>query len=174
MKRVAAALLTILLSGAGLLGGAGALGGVGMAGAAVHASTHHAKVISKKAARKQYLALIGPSKAASATFGHEAAEWGGTTTDAEALSDAQPLIASIERLNQGLRADRWPPNARAAIKALIEADDPLISDLQSLATLRRSAASAWVATFRSDGDSLTLAAGSVRRDPRTATGHPMT
>jgi hypothetical protein len=157
MKRVAigVALLTIVFCGAVT---------AGTAGAATHRSTHHSKLIGKKAARKQYLALIGPSKAASAAFGHEAEGWSDTTTDAEALSDAQPLIASIMKLNQGLQDDRWPSNAQADIKALIQADDPLIGDLRSLATLRRSDASAWVATFKRDGAGLAVAAGSVRQD----------
>jgi hypothetical protein len=135
-----------------------------LGGTAVLTSAAGAQGISKKAAAKQYLALVNPTNAALVTFGAEAKQWVDSTPDAEAEADAKPVIASFMKLEAGLIDDRWPSGSRADVKAMVKSIAPVTGDLQSLATLNLLNASTWINTFERDVNGVKTSVAFVRHD----------
>ena len=135
-----------------------------LGGAVTLASPAGAKAISKKAAGRQYQALVNPANAAGNRFGVEANKWTNSTTNAQAEADAKPVIAAFNKLDRGLIDDRWPAGARADVKSLVTGIAPVIGDLQSLSTISLLSASTWVTTFDRDVNGLKTAVAFVRHD----------
>jgi hypothetical protein len=128
------------------------------------ASPAGAKGISKKAAGKQYQALANAANAATNKFGAEASKWNNSTTNAQFVADAKPVIAEFNRFDAGLIDDRWPPAARADVKSLVTSVAPVIGDLQSLSTVTVQSAPTWITTFERDVDGVKTAVAHVRHD----------
>jgi hypothetical protein len=128
------------------------------------ASPAGAKGITKKAAGKQYQALANAANAATNKFGAEASKWNNSTTNAQFVADAKPLIAKFNKFDAGLIDDRWPPAARADVRSLVTSIAPVIGDLQSLSTVTLPSAPTWVTTFERDVDGVKTAVAHVRHD----------
>lgn len=126
--------------------------------------SRHPAPISKSSAAKQYLTIVAPVNAASRKFNSEASRWTSSTTDAQASSDAEPLIRAILKLNTQLSHDRWPASSMSDIKSLVSVDNALIAGLRSLATVNVENSSSVLATLQRDRSELGVAANRVRQD----------
>ena len=135
-----------------------------LAAVSVVGSPAGAKAISKRAAGKQYQALVNPANAATDKFGAEAAKWNNATTSAQFVAAAKPVIASFNKLDTGLIDDRWPSSARADVKSLVTSIAPVIGDLQSLSTVTLQSAPMWVTSFERDVNGVKSAVAYVRHD----------
>jgi len=141
----------------------------GMAGASTnhHKSKQHkpkAKVITISAAGKQYLAIVTPVNATLNAFVTRAKSWSSSTTNSEALSDAQPAITALQSAESELLADQWPSGDTADVKTLVSDIGPLSGDLQGLGTINLLNASSWASTFQRDASTLSSAVAIVRHD----------
>jgi len=138
---------------------------IGMFATAGAASSHrHLPAISKKVAAKEYVSVVAPVNVAAEGFASQANEWSDSTTNAQAETDAKPLIAAVLKLNSKLANGSWPPAARPAIKSLIKIDATLIGDLRSLSSVDNVNSSSLFGTFRRDQGDLGAAATAVRQD----------
>jgi len=138
---------------------------IGMFGAAGAESDHrHVSAISKKIAAKEYVSIVAPVNVAADRFNSQANEWSDSTTNAQAETDATPLIAAVLKLNSKLANGSWPASSGRAIKSLIKIDATLIGDLRSLSAVDNVDSSSVFATFRRDQGDLGAAATAVRHD----------
>jgi len=106
--------------------------------------------LSPAQAGQDYLNDIAPVHTTAAAFATAVTTWNLTTTDAEAASDAAPLITAEEDFDQALSSTPWPADATAAIHTLMTEDKVIIADLTELKTISRTAVAAWEVKIQTD------------------------
>jgi hypothetical protein len=115
-------------------------------------------------AAKQYQALANPANAATDKFAAQASKWNDSTTNAQFIAAAKPVIAAFNKFDTGLIDDRWPPAARSDVKSLVTSIAPVIGDLRSLSTVNALSAATWVNTFERDVNGVKASVAYVRHD----------
>jgi hypothetical protein len=133
-------------------------------GATGISSTTSSTEITAARAGSAYLAAVAPVNAVDDTFVAQAHQWTASTTNAQAESDAQPVITALQNLDTVLTNDQWPSNAAADVHTLVGDVGALIGDLQGLSSISLLDASSWQATYQRDASLLTTAVSLVRHD----------
>jgi hypothetical protein len=111
-----------------------------------------------------YLAILEPANAALSTFVIKASGWTRKTTNAQATTDAAPLLAAVRQAHGKLLRVEWPASAQANMNELVRAFGVLTADLAALSTLRRLSALSWDSHFTLDASKAGVAAARVRVD----------
>jgi thiamine pyrophosphate-dependent acetolactate synthase large subunit-like protein len=128
------------------------------------ASSAGSPPLSKAAAGQTYLSDIAAVHSATTAFQSAAALWNLTTTDAQASSDAAPLIAAEQNFNSELNSTSWPQNAQADIRALTQQNNVIIADLGQLKSITHATIGAWNVNIRKDTAVDVSDSNSVRSD----------
>jgi hypothetical protein len=130
--------------------------------------------VSTAPAGTAYLADIAPVNAAIAAFGPKASAWSSSTTNAQAVADARPLVTALQTLKTTLTDGSWPATATTDMHMLVGNIGALIGDLQGLSTVNLLDASGFRVTVQRDGLAEKTASGLVRHDlglpPQSSSG----
>jgi hypothetical protein len=161
VSTLALLLLIPTLVGCGSSGGKKASRGTSVAitnGAATTSTTPELHELAQT-----FLRIVGPANAAITTFGKKAKRWTTKTTYGQAVNDAAPLIAALEKTDNALLRVHWPSSIAVDVKALVTGDGAVIGDLKALDSLTFRPR-VWVKQFPQDVGKLSSAAHLVRAD----------
>ena len=121
---------------------------------------------TKEQAAEAYRTAVAPVNAAQAVFAAAAQGWNGSTSRAQARSEAAPLLAVFDDVRERLRtiADGYPP-ATQDIDAGIAAVVAVQNDLLALAQLNTGmSVSSWANRYTQDIGRLIAASDVMRTD----------
>ena len=128
-------------------------------------STTTTAAMTRAAAAARYLAIVKPYNAALIRFRDQANAWSASLTNAQAVAEAQPVIAETTTTdNQLLALAQLYPLAAPDIKAEVAASSAASGDLGGLATLNLLDASSWQSQVSHDASVMAGAAATVRSD----------
>jgi predicted aconitase len=127
---------------------------------------HHPSALTVKQAGRAFLADVAPVNSAINAFAADASIWSSSTTDAQAESDAAPVMSALQTLQTKLETTKWPGAAKQDVHALILAVSPLQAALQNLATLNFLDVGSWEQSFTTAADGIKTADALVRVDFR--------
>lgn len=116
-------------------------------------------------AAQQYLRVVAPVNAAIARFNSTARTWSDSTTGAEALAAARPLVSAFNAVQPRLlEIAAAYPAAAGSLRAGVAAAQRITLDLVNLARLDTIGLSTWARGFGADVAKLVVASKRVRAD----------
>jgi len=133
--------------------------------AACGSSGPSSSTLSLSAARAKYSAALAPVTSALNAFDSKAITWTASTTDAQAVADAQPATAALQTFTTTLSNEKWPSVASSDIQSVIGALGTMTSHLQDLSSFNMSHESTWFnTTFAQDSAKVATANALVYHD----------
>src|SRR5437879_10360281 len=122
--------------GVALLAGAVALGITGYVQSRCPQPAATTPTDVRRRAADEYLSSVVPVNSAQATFYAQAEKWNGSTTGAEAINAARPLLAALETIDRRLQgiANAYP-SAASSLEADRRAVETLRTDVLALSGL---------------------------------------